>query len=213
MPIVSHTTLIRDTNTYKRCIIMKKVYILAVVAALSMISFGAKAQEQRTSGFWLDVSLGTGEYASLPSAHTVYSGDVALGYRFNPHLALGAGVEIINGIKSNALSLPVFLRFRYDILDKMVSPFVSVNLGYVVTPSKNQVLAKPSPSADLYIANRYMLGLYDNLTIGVSFRIENGHRIWIGGSGGYAMTGYMEKESCIRDCDLFYGMIRLGYEF
>lgn len=95
----------------------------------------------------------------------------------------------------------------------MVSPFVSVNLGYVVTPSKNQVLAKPSPSADLYIANRYMLGLYDNLTIGVSFRIENGHRIWIGGSGGYAMTGYMEKESCIRDCDLFYGMIRLGYEF
>lgn len=192
---------------------MRKSYLIAAVAALFFSCNLAHAQsEGYDKGVWFDVSVGTGDYASLPDAHTMYAGDFAVGYRFNPHVALGAGAGVALGIKSGAVNIPVFVKLRYDMLDRVATPFISLDLGYALTPSK-QDISRPVGGASVSAPARYMVGPYDNLTVGCAIKVEKGHRIWFGVSGGYFMTGTMSEGVCRRDVDLLGGMIRLGYDF
>ena len=213
---------------------MRKSYLIVTSILFLLLSTSAFAQEY-TKGTWFDVSLGTGDYMGLSQPHTMYAADVAVGYRFNPHLALGAGTGVNLGVKTDAWNIPAFVRLRYDMLDSFASPFVSVDLGYAFTnmvyffdgqdkPVKGVVhlnkIANPAMYSEL---RRYMLGLYDNVTIGCSFKVEGGHRVWIGVSGSWNMTGYrkdvMGKNGTVelveyqRDLDCFSGMLRIGYDF
>lgn len=190
---------------------MRKIYIVMMVAALYCSSIAAAAQNETDGkGIWLDVSLGTGDYAALPEAHTMCTADVAIGYRVNPHFAIGGGAGAILGIKTNAWNIPAFIRMRYDILDRFATPFITVDLGYAFTTQK-QDLAKTSPSPTT--PARYIVGPYDNITVGCAFKIEKGHRIWLGVSGGYYLTGIKQTDCIKRDMDLFAGMLRIGYCF
>lgn len=190
---------------------MKKSYIIAAIAAIFFSTASFAQDNEYTKGVWFDVSLGTGDYLSLPDAHTQYAADFAVGYRVNPHFAVGGGAGVNLGIKSGAVNIPAFVRLRYDMLNKVATPFISADLGYAFTPSRQDLSAPTgsSPSAP----KRFMVGPYDNLTIGCAVRIEKGHRIWFGVSGGYYFTGVMDGKVCKRDMDLFAGMIRIGYDF
>ena len=52
------------------------------------------------------------------------------GYRFRPQLAIAAGIEGSSSVVTGTTALPVFVRFRNDILDRSVSPMVQIDLGY-----------------------------------------------------------------------------------
>ncbi len=147
---MSHTTLIRDTNTYKRCIIMKKVYILAVVAALSMISFGAKAQDSFDflhKGIVFSANIGTSYLFDNPDQvqkidGIIYSDfrtpsylldlEFTLGYRFHPAFTLsgGVGADVTLNTTIANFSIPLFAQVRSEFLDAKVSPFAAFALGY-----------------------------------------------------------------------------------
>lgn len=50
------------------------------------------------------------------------------GYLINPHFSVGVGV----GLElSNSLMIPIFADFRYNFTSKSVSPFFSVDAGYI----------------------------------------------------------------------------------
>lgn len=53
------------------------------------------------------------------------------GYRFNPRLfiGLGSGIRYCTNDWKDMVTIPVFANFRYDILNKKISPFIALNSG------------------------------------------------------------------------------------
>ena len=126
---------------------MKFNRILAVLlgAALSVTAF-AQSDGHFSKGFYLgvDASAGTvlNDRVSMPSRNTTYGIDMAAGYRFRPQLVVAAGfgghaytslaATVSGGPLRTAYttSVPVFLRLRSDFLDRKVSPYAQLDLGY-----------------------------------------------------------------------------------
>jgi len=53
-----------------------------------------------------------------------------IGYRFDPLIALAAGIGGSNSTVTGTTAMPVFLRLRSDILDRRVSPIFQLDIGY-----------------------------------------------------------------------------------
>ena len=75
-------------------------------------------------------------------SHSSYGTDIAIGYRFLPQLALavGTGAHAYSNKtltcddtvrrKVETTCVPVFVRLRSDFLDREVTPYVQIDLGY-----------------------------------------------------------------------------------
>ena len=75
-------------------------------------------------------------------ANSCYGTDVAIGYRFSPHLAvaIGTGAHSFSNKtltcgdtvrrKVENTSVPVYLRLRSDFKDREVTPYLQMDLGY-----------------------------------------------------------------------------------
>ena len=94
---------------------------------------------QKGAFFSVDLSAGN---TFNERVNTFYGIDMAAGYRFCPQFVLAAGfggysyknaTATVSGgeLRNNqTTSVPVFLRLRSDILDRKVSPYVQLDLGY-----------------------------------------------------------------------------------
>ena len=94
---------------------------------------------QRGTFFSVDLSAGSTFNERI---NISYGMDMAAGYRFRPQLVLAAGfaahsysakTSTVSGgeLRNNqTTSVPVFLRLRSDFLDRKVSPYVQLDLGY-----------------------------------------------------------------------------------
>ena len=99
-----------------------------------------------TKGFYLGVEASGGIVANgritLSSRNNNYGIDVAAGYRFCPQFVLAAGfgghaytsssTTVDDGpLQTNfTTSVPVFLRLRSDFLDRKITPYAQLDLGY-----------------------------------------------------------------------------------
>ena len=126
---------------------MKFNRILAVLlgTALSVTAF-AQSDGHFTRGFYLGVDVSAGAVAndrlSKQSRNLTYGIDMAVGYRFRPQLVVAAGfgghasTSLTASVSGGPLrtayttSVPVFLRLRSDFLDRKVSPYAQLDLGY-----------------------------------------------------------------------------------
>lgn len=126
---------------------MKFNRILAVLwgTALSVTAF-AQSDGHFTKGFYLGVDASAGAVAndrlSKQSRNLTYGIDMAAGYRFRPQLVVAAGfgghasTSLTANVSGGPLrtayttSVPVFLRLRSDFLDRKVSPYAQLDLGY-----------------------------------------------------------------------------------
>ena len=130
---------------------MKINRICAVLLGVAM-SISAYAQtsgqsyKHFTKGFYLGVDASAGAVANerltLSSRNANYGIDVAAGYRFCPQFVLAAGLgghayasssTTVDGgpMQTNfTTSVPVFLRLRSDFLDRKVTPYAQLDLGY-----------------------------------------------------------------------------------
>ena len=126
---------------------MKFNRILAVLlgTALSVTAF-AQSDGHFTRGFYLGVDVSAGAVAndrlSKQSRNLTYGIDMAVGYRFRPQLVVAAGfgghasTSLTASVSGGPLrtayttSVPVFLRLRSDFLDRTVSPYAQLDLGY-----------------------------------------------------------------------------------
>ena len=97
-------------------------------------------------GFYLGVDASAGltvnDRISISSRNSSYGLDIAAGYRFCPqfvvaggfggHAFMGQTALTANGSlqQTTTTSVPVFIRFRSDLLDRKVSPYAQLDLGY-----------------------------------------------------------------------------------
>ena len=111
---------------------------------ISFSSFASDKSRQYSNfyrGAFFSVDLSTGSTFN-ERINMSYGMDLASGYRFRPQLVIAAGfgahaysakTSTVSGgeLRSNqTTSVPVFLRLRSDFLDRKVSPYVQLDLGY-----------------------------------------------------------------------------------
>lgn len=150
---------------------MKKLLftLLMVISALS-----ANAQ----SGYrgFADVNFIAGCDGVWSGFNTIGGGvSTTHGYQFNPYVFLGGGVKVQYHSFDNfddTYSLPIYAAFRVNMMNRNVSPFADVKLGYSV--------------ADI-------TGLYFSPSFGV--RIKMSDKIALTPSIGYSLQGYTSEES------------------
>ena len=111
---------------------------------LSVVTFASEKVKQsdyfqRGAFFSVDLSAGNTFNERI---NTSYGIDMTAGYRFCPQFVLAAGfgghsyknaTATVSGgeLRNNqTTSVPVFIRLRSDILDRKVSPYVQLDLGY-----------------------------------------------------------------------------------
>jgi len=115
------------------------------------------------------------------------------GYRFNPHLYLGVGVEYNYYSSSEGRFmldyLPVFLNLRTNFSNGKISPFLDVKAGYAfVEPDK---------------------GIYVNPIFGVSFSLSTKTAVYVG-LGGNLQTYFADS---YQSGSVISGIFRFGVEF
>ena len=150
---------------------MKKLLftLLMVISALS-----ANAQ----SGYrgFADVNFIAGCDGVWSGFNTIGGGvSTTHGYQFNPYVFLGGGVRFqYHNFDNfdNSCSLPIYAAFRVNMMNRNVSPFADVKLGYSV--------------ADI-------TGLYFSPSFGV--RIKMSDKIALTPSIGYSLQGDDYEES------------------
>lgn len=163
---------------------MKKIFVLFLLSALSMGTLFAQDKEK---GFWFDVSLQTGDdmmYGKDNGSHITYGLDAAFGYRFNPHIAIGAGTGFQYKIKQHGAGFPVYATVRWDFIDRFVSPYFSLDLGGVLPTMKFQKDNEGILHVSHNPFNECPFGLLAKGNLGISFRVENGSRIYLGCESG-----------------------------
>ena len=121
--------------------------LLGVVMSISAFAqTPGQSYKHFTKGFYLGVDASAGAVANerltLSSRNANYGIDVAAGYRFCPQFVIAAGfgghaytstTTTVDGgpMQTNfTTSVPVFLRFRSDFLDRKVTPYAQLDLGY-----------------------------------------------------------------------------------
>lgn len=166
---------------------MKKTLIVVIIALL-VNSLAICAQDIKNT-YWVDLSLSTGFMYPGNFGQNDYAGDVVIGWRANSKIALGAGMKCSGMIKTGATSFPVFLKVRYDILDKFVSPYISVAAGWSFNAYKHIEKYDSRPIEDIIkeiiapLANSneyYRDGLYASAMAGVAVKDGERGRVYLG---------------------------------
>ena len=108
---------------------------------LTSVTNASEKPEYFQKGVFFSVDLSAGNTFN-ERINTSYGIDMTAGYRFCPQFVLAAGfggysyknaTATVSGgeLRNNqTTSVPVFLRLRSDILDRIVSPYVQLDLGY-----------------------------------------------------------------------------------
>ena len=90
----------------------------------------------------------------IPIDKGAFSITTSHGYQFNPHLFLGAGIGLDYHAAGGRLFMPLFADVRANFLNRDITPFWGVKIGYAVGSKASEVV---NP------------GIYFNPTFGVRF--------------------------------------------
>ena len=121
---------------------MKRFLITSItLLVLASVAHASEKSDyfQKGAFFSVDFSAGNTFNERINSSYGI---DMAAGYRFCPQFVLAAGFgghaysnstatcggSVVRKVETT--SVPVFIRLRSDILDKKVSPYVQLDLGY-----------------------------------------------------------------------------------
>ena len=121
---------------------MKRFLITSItLLVLASVAHASEKPDYFQKGAFFSVELSAGNTFN-ERINTSYGIDMAAGYRFCPQFVLAAGfgghaytvaTATVSGgeLRNNqTTSVPVFIRLRSDILDRKVSPYVQLDLGY-----------------------------------------------------------------------------------
>ena len=121
---------------------MKRFLFTSItLLVLAAVAHASEKPDYFQKGAFFSVELSAGNTFN-ERINTSYGIDMAAGYRFCPQFVLAAGfgghaytvaTATVSGgeLRNNqTTSVPVFIRLRSDILDKKVSPYVQLDLGY-----------------------------------------------------------------------------------
>ena len=121
---------------------MKRFLITSItLLVLASVAHASEKPDYFQKGAFFSVDFSAGNTFN-ERINTSYGIDMAAGYRFCPQFVLAAGFgghaysnstatcggSVVRKVETT--SVPVFIRLRSDILDKKVSPYVQLDLGY-----------------------------------------------------------------------------------
>lgn len=121
---------------------MKRFLITSItLLVLASVAHASEKPDYFQKGAFFSVELSVGNTFN-ERINSSYGIDMAAGYRFCPQFVLAAGFgghaysnstatcggSVVRKVETT--SVPVFIRLRSDILDKKVSPYVQLDLGY-----------------------------------------------------------------------------------
>ena len=122
---------------------MKRFLITSItLLVLASVAHASEKPDYFQKGAFFSVELSAGNTFN-ERINTSYGIDMAAGYRFCPQFVLAAGfgghaytvaTATVSGgeLRNNqTTSVPVFIRLRSDILDRKVSPYAQLDLGYL----------------------------------------------------------------------------------
>ncbi len=134
------------------CCLPPQTRSFVIAATLLLLAFPAPASAQKRDaghfreGIFVGVEVSSGiTVGKAPAVSGTHSGgeggrgrklmpDYGIGmfggWRFRPPLAVAAGIEGSSSVVTGTTALPVFVRFRSDILDRKVSPMIQIDFGY-----------------------------------------------------------------------------------
>ena len=121
---------------------MKRFLITSItLLVLASVAHASEKPDYFQKGAFFSVELSAGNTFN-ERINTSYGIDMSAGYRFCPQFVLAAGfgghaytvaTATVSGgeLRNNqTTSVPVFIRLRSDILDRKVSPYAQLDLGY-----------------------------------------------------------------------------------
>ena len=187
------------------------VSICLMLSAIAMhASSGVKAYKYYHRGVFISVDFAAGmafnERTIGRERNSSNGADLAVGYRFSPHfaVAIGSGAHGYSNRtwtcgdtvprKVENTCVPVFVRLRSDILDREVSPYLQMDLGYsFMDMYTRDALGRVRYAQDKFTngRNEYidmtdsyiqygMKGCFASLDLGVSLHIIGRSRMNIG---------------------------------
>lgn len=186
---------------------------------LLSVSVSASSAEINRPGYFsrgiyvgLDLSTGLAVNGRVDTRrrNSCYGIDLAVGYRFMPQLAVAAGFgSMAYSNSTNTCNdtvyreientcIPVFLRFRSDFLDRRVSPYVQMDLGYsfmlkYARDDRGAVRYAGQPAASGHVEyieyrDSYMQygmdGVFGSLDLGLSWEVIGRFRMCFALSAG-----------------------------
>ncbi|MCM0719256.1 hypothetical protein NBH15_13345 [Parabacteroides sp. W1-Q-101] len=127
-----------------------------------------------------------GNFVGLTTSH---------GYQFNPHIFVGAGAGFNYDFGNELIFIPVFADFRYNILNRNITPVFGTKIGYSVYDGQG-VFFNPSIGCRFGLSESFAL----NLTFNYGLQTEEAEYYW---------SGYYESETVLLHTIGF----KLGIEF
>lgn len=108
---------------------MKRI-IISIIILSAACSAAAQTNKYQyfSKGAYCDVEASFGLETAEMSAD--YSLKMSAGYRVAPQLAVAIGIGGMNTLRDGVTSAPVFIKFRSDLLDRKVSPYMAAEVGY-----------------------------------------------------------------------------------
>lgn len=89
----------------------------------------------------------------------------------NPFFSLGLGLGIQYYTEAGEVLVPLFLNFKFNFIDKPISPYASFGFGYSLDVT--------NIGRDSFEGKTYG-GTYANISSGVSFKASSNNEIYIG---------------------------------
>lgn len=140
---------------------MKKVFVIA-----SFIAVSISAGFSQNFATRIDITAETGGFIEVGNVLRAFSGftpvNMVASYGFNDHFSAGVGAGLNIYTNYDLTALPVFARFRANILKSIVTPFVQLDAGSSISLS----------SSDKYL-EKNIKGFFITPAVGVSYRLKN----------------------------------------
>lgn len=192
---------------------MKKLFITVAFIAVSISTCFSQNNAGRNQSVNLTVETGGFIGIADPFKASGFTPVNLVGsYRFNEYYSLGVGAGLNIYSKYDQTTLPVFARFRANILKSTITPFAQLDAG------TNINLSSPdNPSVHL---KGFVEGLFVTPAVGVSYRLKNDKALNLS-VGFRVQNGDFEKWSpkgggtgTISDGNMAFSLtIMLGFTF
>jgi opacity protein-like surface antigen len=160
---------------------MRKFLVLTISISISTFAFAQQNFQDSRAGYQGIVEIGHAIGIDYKKKDFLKV-NVINGYKFNPYFSLGLGTGIKYYYDAKDAMVPLFMDFRAKFIDKKVSPYFTLDVGYLVDVTRNAEIKAVGPSLNPIAGVRFKISDKSAIYLGIGYelqRVEN-YQYWIG---------------------------------
>ena len=151
----------------KKLLFFFAVSIAAITAVAQQTTKEYTTQKGYKGSVEVGFAAGSGDYAHNRGEFLIING-----YQFNPYLSVGIGTGIQVFEVSKDVTMPLFADIEATFLQKTISPFVDIKVGYCWALSKDIFLPKEGVYFSPTIGFRWGMNQCTVLMLGVGYLVQ-----------------------------------------